>query len=241
MAVPLNCPRCKKSLLVPGEKAGTYAHCPHCNGRLWVPENPSAASTPPTPAKPWDAAPGRKTARFISAEAAQSTLKIAEDGQLPELQLQEGRKKEKADAETATVNPLVLFGVIALSVVLSIFLVLYDPGSEDAAARQKKQQARERIELEFFADQAHYVDPENAPPLKLYQRLLREAQRAYRRGDHASQRNMYRKVMDLLRAEQGTAAAGTDRFGRGKFKGVTGSPERDDDLKDLLSTLLNED
>ena len=43
---------------------------------------------------------------------------------------------------TTTVNPLVLFGAISMSVVLSIILVLYDPGpAGDSTSEQKETMA----------------------------------------------------------------------------------------------------
>ena len=38
MAIKFDCPRCRNSLLVPGEKAGSYVNCPRCGGRFWVPK-----------------------------------------------------------------------------------------------------------------------------------------------------------------------------------------------------------
>ena len=64
---------------------------------------PTPVSSPPVQAP----VAGRKVARFVSAEAAQSTLQVSEDGQLPELQLQEGEKKKKQQARERTVGRLV--------------------------------------------------------------------------------------------------------------------------------------
>jgi hypothetical protein len=63
-----------------------------------------------------------------------------------------------------------------------------------------------------------------------YQLLLREAQQAHSRGDLALERQKYREVLRMLRAE-----------GRGKFEGLTGTPKSDQDLAKLLGTMLSKD
>lgn len=253
MPIKLDCPRCKRPLLVPNKKTGGYVTCTHCNGRVWVPKSvpadspqidaaplqggvgagwkiaeplpPSAGLTPTGQTPP----PAKKVARFISAEAAQSTLKPAEDGQLPELHLREGEKKEKKQAESRTINPLVLFGALSISVALSILLVMVDFGSPRASSSQEKAKARQMIQDDYIADQEHFTNPESAPPLEPYQVYLREAQRAYSRGDRKTERQMYRKVLNLLRAE------------RDEFGGLTGSPSNDQTLEEQISILLSED
>jgi len=214
-------------------------------GGTWVPASPpsaagtpgpppaaspsppkSAVSPPPVTAPPAAAqppAPTRKVARFIAAEASKSTLKIAEDGQLPELRLEEGEKKAKKEAKTTTVNPLVLFGVIALSVVMSILLVLYEPASEGTAEQGEKDQARATIARNFFGDED--LHPED--PLKPYQQLLREASLAHERKNYQRERRLYRKVLDMLREESG-----------GQRKLLTGDPDRDEELRKLITTIL---
>lgn len=162
-------------------------------------------------------------ARFIAAEASKSTLKLAEDGKLPELQLEAGEKKTKREAKTTTVNPLVLFGLIALSVVMSILLVLYEPAAEGTAQQGEKDTARAAIARYFFGDEDFH--PED--PLKSYQQLLREANLAHERKDYQRERRLYRKVLDMLRAES-----------EGQKKLLTGDPDRDEELEQLITTIL---
>ncbi len=177
---------------------------------------PSASSAP--------AASERKVARFITEQAAQSGLKLAEDGKLPELHLQEGEKDAKADAKSTSVSPLVLVGALVLSVVLSIALVLVDTGGAPPSKLQALDVARKAIEEDYFGS----LDPRAV--LEPYQVLLREAQREHARGDHKAERQQYRKVLDLLRAERG----GTQR-------GLTGSRSRDKELEKHLNVLLSEE
>ena len=261
MAINIDCPRCKMPLSVPGKKAGTYANCPHCKGRLWVPKDaPDAASggraaapptQPPPPQPPTQprtpqapstqaaspqtpstqaASPpgsppraGRKVARFISAEAAQSTLKPADDGRLPELHLQESEQKKQPEHKSTSINPLVLAGALSLSVVLSISLVLVGSNSSRSSNVRKQTRARQVIEEQFFGE---IGSPE---PLEEYQVLLREAQRGHSRKDYKAERRLYRKVLQMLRAERGEHEGG-----------VTGSAKRDEELKNQISILLSD-
>ena len=74
---------------------------------------PAAPSCPPRcrrsmarrPRRPPPPPQARKVARLVSAEAAQSTLKLAADGQLPHLQLQEGDKKDKGQGKSRSIPP----------------------------------------------------------------------------------------------------------------------------------------
>ncbi|NQU21654.1 MAG: hypothetical protein HQ567_10250 [Candidatus Nealsonbacteria bacterium] len=308
MPIKLDCPRCKKPLGVPSKKAGSYATCPHCNGRFWVPDNketgpvapgdasapaanreqppqpppapvaptsqaptPQSSSPPPSPspqapapqppapqtpapqaptpqdppsvnAPPVQAPmPGRKVARFVSAEAAQSTLCAAEDGQLPALQLQQSDgKKTKQQARERTISPAVLFVAISLSAVLCLMMALYDTGSPRDAGAKRRQEVRVEIEKKHFADAGVAADLENAPPLKPYQRLLREAQRAYERKDYRTELRKYHEVLDLLRQEQGAGGDAASAAAR-RFEGLTGSAEDDKELELWIRILLKED
>lgn len=181
---------------------------------------PADAAAPPPPA-----APDRKVARFITAEAAESTLKLADDGKLPELHLEEGEKSGPKQAKQTSLNPLVLFGLLAMSVVLSLVMAFIEPGTEGSSNVEERQHARYIIQTEYFADEEH-LKLDNPPPLKPYQRLLRDALEAHARGDYNTERARYRQVLKLLRAE------------RSEFEGITGSPTRDRELEAQLTILL---
>ncbi len=76
------------------------------------------------PAPPAAPPQARKVARLVSAEAAQSTFKLAADGQLPHLQLQEGDQKDKGQGKSRSIPPLVMIGAWILSVVLTVAIVM---------------------------------------------------------------------------------------------------------------------
>lgn len=187
--------------------------------------SPSVKWTPPpVPVVPLSpSVPQKRIARFITAPPADSTLRLAPDGKLPELHLEEGATKEKQEAKTTSVNPLVMFGALSMSVVLSIMLVLIDWEPQPATRAGQKAVMRQRIEDEYFG--AGSLSSKN---LESYQMLLREAQLAHTRGDYKIERQQYRKVLDMLRAERGS-----------EDRGLTGSRSKDKRLEEAISVLLS--
>jgi hypothetical protein len=119
-------------------------------------------------------------------------------------------------------HPLVLFGLVAVSVVTSIVLVLAPTDLAVPAKTLEREQARKIIETEYFRELEEEVPP------RPYQLLLREAKAARARGDYGKERELYRRVLDLLRADPKPA------------KGITGSPERDSHLERQLILLLSD-
>jgi len=183
--------------------------------------SPGAAAVPAPPvAVPAPPQPSRKTARFITPEAADSTLKLAEDGKLPDLALREGQRKDKPRTDSTAVNPLVLFIVLTASVVMSVFLVMMDFTPVDQRLARQQARARATIEEQFLAP-AGEEQPER------YQVLLREALLEHSRGNFAEERRLYRRVLRLLRAELPD-----------EQQGVTGSRYRDAELEELLTVLV---
>jgi hypothetical protein len=160
----------------------------------------------------------RNVARFIPGGSSASGASLVSEGKLPELKLQEG-KARRSSTEAEATNPLVMIGVLCLSLVLSTALILVDfePASSTVA---RKAQARKQL-TQFYAKS------EGAPAP--YQRHLRDAQRAHARGDTATERAMYRRVLQLLRAD-----------GRSRFSSLTSTPSQDRELEELLAILLTD-
>ena len=123
-------------------------------------------------------------------------------------------------------NPLVLVGVICLSLLLCLAQVIFDSDSQTAAGQSAKNQARVEIERNFFSDDD---SDDNSAALKPYQEYLREAQRAYTRKDRKTERRMYMNVLQLLR-EEGRDAPGMS---------LTGGASLDKDLEKQLTILLS--
>lgn len=197
------------------------------------PATPSPAPATP-PAAPWTAqgqaqgqdatSPERRKARFVTARTAESRLKPGADGKLPGLKLEQDEPAEqpKKKADGTSLHPLVLFCALCLSVLLSITMVLLDVESPQNERDRERAQARWTIEREYFS----HLDPNE--PLVEYQLLLREAQRAHARADRQAERDTYRRVLRLLRAE------------RDRFEGLTGSPSNDRKLQELITVILHE-
>jgi hypothetical protein len=185
--------------------------------------SPSAARPAPAPPAPPAARSGRRVARLISAEAAQSALKPAADGRLPDLQLQEGQQKQRPESTSRSINPLLLFGLLSLSVVMSVVIVLLDVDTPRLADSAEKNAARLFIEDNYFG--GGNLDQGD---LKRYQIELREARRAHSRGDDKTERRQYRRVLDLLHAERGEDQ-----------RGLTGSRDRDNKLEKNIRTILS--
>jgi len=247
MQITVACPRCKQSIAVADKLAGSYATCPYCSGRFWIAENadddspqpgpapmatpPSTAPSPAAPpakpmipamAKPMIPAAAKNVARFVTAEAAESTLNLAENGKLPELRLEEATKA-KSQQDGVSVNPLVFWALICLGMVSSVVLILLPPEQEPASHSLQQAEARGIIERDYFADL------DSPAPREPYQILLREAQRAYARGNRDAERRLLHRVLDLLRAE------------RSGFEGITGTPTRDEILSEQITILLSDD
>lgn len=197
-----------------------------------------ASAAQPAPAAPvapvqssftWNAtAPApiasKKTAKFITADATESNIHPLADGKLPELALNEGQQADKAEKGGRTVSPLVLMLVLASSVVMSIMIVVVDWGPIGAGNSQIKAEARARIRADYFDNM------DRNTPLAPYQIYLRDAQQAHSRGEFRTERELYRKVLDLLKAERSPLA-----------RGVTGSQSRDKTLERYVTTLLREE
>jgi len=192
-------------------------------GVAMVPPGPPIA--PPAPAAPVAPPPARRTARLITAEAAQSPLTLAADGKLPELHLQESESK-KAEKGASALNPLVLLGLLVFSVGLSIAMVLMDSGGPAPKRVEERARARQFLETEGYLGTGTL---DRGKALEPYQNELREARSEYVRGNYRAERKRYQKVLDMLRANRS-----------GAERGLTGSRKRDKDLEEQLLILLSE-
>ncbi len=182
------------------------------------------AASPPTPPPQ-----ARKVARLVSADASDSTLKIAADGQLPNLQLQDIDEKDKGQGKARSIPPLVLIGVWAMSVVLTVAIFMAPGGSSESEMTQSKADAMRKIENEYFGDASRAV-------LLPYQRLLRAARQARAREDYQAERQYYKQVLDLLRTESHGESSSRSRV----EKGVTGTRDHDRELEKLIITTLGD-
>lgn len=199
----------------------------------WMPPTASRSSSPEPPPPPV-LPPTRKVARFVAAEAPASGLKLAEDGKLPELRLQEGQA-ERSDKKRSGMNPLALAALLSLSVAMSIAMVVFNPSRQGSLNTVEQRKAWREIEADYFSN----IDP-NAP-LELYQVYLREARQAATRGDGRTASDRLRRVLAMLRAERGGLEEKQRRFEGtqwGQERTLTGSPHRDVKLEEYIAILL---
>jgi hypothetical protein len=166
-----------------------------------------------------------KAAKFIAGEATETRVQLGADGQLPNLVLRDDKKKQVEDSPASSSNPLLLIGVLCFSITISVVMLFVDIEGGHVEG-EAKERAREQIERYYTG---------TPPTIKLHQRKLREGLQAHNLGDYAMERARYREVLDMLHNEAN----------RG-FAGLTGmreaqAPPNDAHLKELISTLLNED
>lgn len=194
-----------------------------------VPVVPAAPAAPPV-APPQT----RKVARLVSADAAQSTLKLAADGQLPQLQLQEIDKKDKAQGKSRSISPLVMIlaWIFSVAVTVAVVMISSDDDSSSATSQAKKEAIAKIEDPQFFGNPARHE-------LLPYQRLLREACQARARKDFKAERLYYKQVLDLLHTETWDGASA--RAAQNHLeKGITGSRDHDRELEQLILTVLGE-
>ena len=193
--------------------------------------SPPAAPPAPSPPRPPPAAepyavepplPSANvhTAQFLVAKPQAPAIAPQADGKLPTLQLADAPDAAaRAGSESSPVPMWAALAAVAASTAVSMILLMGDfSGSPTAASVQ----AQARADLERF-----YATGVALP--KPYQVELRSGQLAHSRGDRRAEREHYRRVLAMLRAE-----------GRSKFQGLTGTPSGDEDLDRILSILLAE-
>lgn len=254
LAIP--CPYCKRQMATSMAFAGQMIACPNCRGEFMLSPPPgaqahsappaAATSSPPTFRSTTQSAsltsaqvtaaqlaaardalpptappqPPPNTARFKIATAQAPTVVPSVDGKLPTLQLADAAPTEKTSGGDKAIPLWLAVLAVLASTVFSVFLLLYTP-PEQQSVQTRRADARR--------DLAQYYG-NDAAALRPYQVLLREAQQAHSRGDRSLERQRYRDVLRLLRAE-----------GRSKFEGLTGTPASDEKLSQLLAILLAEE
>lgn len=195
-----------------------------------VESRPASQSSPTSKPPPSPATSPRaaKTAKFIAAEAADTTVHLGQDGQLPSLVLEESKAKEESDEEHQKSSPFLMVAVLCVSLGASVAMLLLDTEAR-RSEREDKEQARRMIEEVYTPLQPGQVF------LAPYQEDLRAALQAHNRDDYATERKLYRRVISRLKAENNS-----------ELKGLTGQvraqqPPNDEHLEQLLSTLLRSD
>jgi len=187
-----------------------------------APSPPSSASIKSrkrSPGRKGDGGASRTVAKFITDRPGETLVRLGEDGHLPELALQEAAApKADKSQKPSQGNPALVYGALGFSLLASIAMLFLEPGSFDEGSTSKAAARRAIIE-NFLGETDGAVKP--------YQRLLREAGLAYSRGDLASERRAYVRVLALLNSED-----------KNPFTGITGTASDDEELKKHLAVLL---
>ena len=142
----------------------------------------------------------------------------------PELQLRDAGEKAPREAGRKSMNPLVLFGLLTMSVVMSVVLVLAPSGPSEPGKSKARLEARRIIREEYFSDM------DSPGPGKSYQRCLREAEIA----------PQPRRLQDGKKTVSGKSSTRL-RADRANFdKGLTGTRDSDHRLEEQLLILLGD-
>ncbi len=172
------------------------------------------------------AASRKQVARFITDQPGEPLVRFGEDGQLPELDLREATGSRGGEQKSRERNPNVLYGVLAFSFVLTLGLLLVEPPGSPVSSEDLSE-AREALNAFFGNEDQGEFDP--------YQLALRQALIEHSQGDFAEERQLYRKVLNMLNA--------ADIRDISNHEGLTGRYTKrgrasDEELRRLLETLL---
>jgi pSer/pThr/pTyr-binding forkhead associated (FHA) protein len=170
-----------------------------------------------------------QVARFINDRTGEPLVKLGEDGQLPALELAElAEEQPRERREARSTNPVLLYGVLACSFVVSLLMLVLDPQPQSAREKAGQSEARQAL-AEFYGDPRQELLP--------YQSLLRQALIEHARGNRGAERDAYRQVLRMLNS--------SDIRSPENHNGLTGAQTKrgrasDDDLREALMTLLSE-
>ncbi len=157
-------------------------------------------------------------AKIIQQETVEP--KLTKDGKLPTLLLADEEKPRVAEKGGLKSNPIFVGLLICFSLLSSAgMLFLIESGHPEA--KQEVEEARN--------DVVRFYQVREDQELKPYQRELREAQRAFSRGDFSAESSYYQKVMLRFHDENLT-----------KYSGLTGSPVGDMELEKDVALLLKD-
>jgi hypothetical protein len=171
-----------------------------------------------------------QVARFITDQPGETLVKLGEDGTLPELALHEAGGPVQSDRVAQPRSPLILYGVLGCSFVLSLGLLLFEPVGTSVSSSERDE-ARRALTA-YFGDEG---EGPQARELESYQKALRQALVEHSQGDFADERRLYRQVLQMLNAADIRDSANLNGLtGRHTGRGRTSDRE----LREHLETLL---
>ena len=200
----------------PGQKTTTS----FSKGRRPASDPDLAADAAPAPQKAVPARADKKqptVAKFITDAPGDLLVRLGDDGHLPELTLDEGQTRAQSETRAKESNPLLLIAALCFSLGMTGLMLLVDVEDSGGSGRGW-QEANQKI-AEYYGNE----DEELLP----WQIHLRRARQAHSRRAYQEERDEYKKVLNLLHAE-----------GKSRFTGLTGSPDRNKKLEEMISVLL---
>ena len=156
-------------------------------------------------------------ARFTTEQGDDTRVTLGADGHLPELSLNESTTRKAGETTKIASSPLPLWLILGASLCASLFLLFVDLEPSSTTAEEVATAQREIVNYYGNADDK----------LQPYQLSLRRAGRARSQNDRPAERRAYRRVLDLLNAEDNTT------FGGVTGKGIAG----DKQLRGLVTIL----
>lgn len=162
----------------------------------------------------------RQLAKFVTDAQGESRVQLGEDGQLPELSLDEELTGGKTEQKKSGSNSLLLSLVLVVSTALSIMLLIVE-GPGIGATNRGFEFARTELK-KMLEDTKPKTE---AQPELAWRLLVRDALSAAARSDRTGEQVAYDRLLNLLNAE--------DR----RKSSLTGDEARDQRLKEMIATL----
>lgn len=214
-------PQPPPAITPPEERGGTASVAPPGGGS-------TSPVEPPRAARPL--ASSSRVAKFISTDVAQSRLEMASDGKLPELELAKEAGKTQTKTPQQAGNQWRLVLMVCGSLILSTLLLIVGPEPESKNTESGTERAIAIIETK-------YLGPDEGTR-KRYQEYLRDALLARSQDDRQKEQRYYRKVLHLLRGEHLDRDRGEKGLTGQRYFSTDRSLPSDEELENLLSTLL---
>ena len=162
----------------------------------------------------------RQLARFVTDAKGESRVQLGEDGQLPELSLDEELTGGKSELKTRRSNSLLLSLLLAASVAASVLLLVIE-GPIRGSGDRERGAARTTLKNMLEKTQPRKADQPEAD----WRLLVHDALSAAARSDRTNEQRAYDRLLNLLNAE--------DR----RKSSLTGDEARDEDLEKAIAIL----
>jgi hypothetical protein len=162
----------------------------------------------------------RQLAKFVTDAKGESRVQLGEDGQLPELSLDEELTGGQSDQKVKRSNSLLLSILLAASVAASVLLLVAE-GPMRGSADRSRESARNALSQMLEDSQPQGANQPEAG----WRLLVRDALSAAARADRTGEQRAYDRLLKLLNAEDRPAT------------GLTGDMQRDEELRGLIAQL----